>query len=103
MSGFEVEGRKFRFSCCSGEIICECLELLPDGTIGGYEHPNEHRWEVEDGCVVFKGRDGCVTTIFEPDWRNRERRTLYGKFSDVDVYHDILTELRPENTRKSIA
>jgi hypothetical protein len=41
------------------------LRLAPDGRILGYHHPNESRYALAAGGLVFIGADGGATTLFD--------------------------------------
>ena len=60
-------GRRFRFSWRAGKGsgINGIATLNSDGTIGGYRNDNETFWLIdEEGRLVFKHRDGRVSSIF---------------------------------------
>ncbi|MGZ4524856.1 MAG: beta-L-arabinofuranosidase domain-containing protein [Mycobacterium sp.] len=57
-------GRSKEFGNSDGTILAQRIRLLPDGTIDGYQHPNEHSWTLQDGYLVFIHQDGHVTTRF---------------------------------------
>jgi DUF1680 family protein len=40
------------------------VRLLPDTQIEGGDHPNESWWGVDSGDLVFRGRNGTITTRF---------------------------------------
>jgi uncharacterized protein len=66
-------GAWFQFSRADGTILAERLRLMADGTIGGYSHPNERRWEGEGDTLVFRDDSGRVTTRFT------DTRTTFGR------------------------
>lgn len=55
--------RKFRFQrTIPGTPF---LTLSPDGSISGSDHPNETTWDIDSaGHLVFKNRDGRITSIY---------------------------------------
>jgi acetyltransferase-like isoleucine patch superfamily enzyme len=65
ISADELLNKRWRFYHKSGFIACENLLFLPNGRIGGYDHPNERRWKIEDGILAILDQDGCVTTRFD--------------------------------------
>ncbi|HIH2750322.1 hypothetical protein L3V59_21905 [Burkholderia aenigmatica] len=41
------------------------VTLKADGTITGYDHPNERTWRVDNGRLIFLSHDGQESTVFD--------------------------------------
>ncbi len=70
------------------------LQLFESGRLGGYADPNESRWELRDGIVVFLNRAGEVATTFSDVGREGGRLLLQGPFHGNDDRH-YLREVDP--------
>ena len=48
---------------CNGDgvVFSRDFELRNDGTIGGYDDPNERRWREDNGAIVVTREDGTIT------------------------------------------
>jgi hypothetical protein len=57
-------GSTWTFSRQDGSVISTQLRLGTFGRIRGYAHPNEDRWTVRRGTLVFLGKMGHVTSQF---------------------------------------
>jgi hypothetical protein len=67
MSGVEPPSRRpWVFGRGDGVVFSRDFELHDDGTIGGYDHPNERRWREEDGAIVLTRDDGTITCVLRP-------------------------------------
>ncbi|MHC4404202.1 MAG: PKD domain-containing protein [Planctomycetota bacterium] len=74
-------GKRFRFSWTSGEEggFNGVATLRSDGTIEGIASPNEATWLVDgEGRLIFKHRDGTVSTVFHTAERTNERWRFEG-------------------------
>ncbi len=84
--------REWRFGRADGGIIAERIRFRRDGIIIGYTHPNEARWWLELGILVFCREDDVATTRFGID-QLEEPASLSGTFLfDENITH-ILTEV----------
>ncbi len=55
-------GRTWQFGRLDGTVLAERLELLPDGGLAGYAHPNESSWNVENGELVFRSSSNAISS-----------------------------------------
>ena len=60
----------WRFRREPGPELASSLRLDPLGTLSGYSNPNEDRWQVTGGNLVFVSKTGAVVTRFR---RTRSR------------------------------
>jgi hypothetical protein len=58
--------RPWIFGRGDGVVYSRNFELHDDGTIGGYDHPNERRWREENGAIVLTRDDGTITCVLQP-------------------------------------
>ncbi|HEV2702039.1 MAG TPA: hypothetical protein VGV09_10440 [Steroidobacteraceae bacterium] len=65
-----------------GEVLSRDLGFLSDGTIGGYDNPNERRWSLADGQLQICSESGFVTCSFSFAGRDGGRVSLSGHFCD---------------------
>jgi hypothetical protein len=66
-----VTQRAWIFMHEEGDVIAPRVRLLPSGEIEGIDHPNETRWALEDGVLVFFHESGEPSTRFERmQWEN---------------------------------
>jgi predicted O-methyltransferase YrrM len=56
-------GKSFIFGRVDGSSIGR-VTLAADGSISGYQNPNEHAWSVRDGKLIFSSIEGASTTVF---------------------------------------
>ena len=70
------------------------MRLFETGRLGGYADPNESRWELRDGVVVFLNRAGEVATTFSKLAREGGRLVLEGPLRGNDNRH-YLREVDP--------
>ncbi len=76
-------GKRFRFSWKqdAGGGVNGVATLRPDGTIAGISSPNESTWLVDDkGRLVFKHRNGTVSTVFDTVERRDGMYVFQGPF-----------------------
>jgi hypothetical protein len=57
---------RWRFGRSDGQVIAPVLVLLPDGSIGGYSHPNERGWKLKGSRLALTDINGVVTSFFDP-------------------------------------
>jgi len=65
-SGEPLSRRTWIFCNGSGVVYSREFELRDDGTIGGYDHPNERRWRTENGAILLTRDDGAVSCVLQP-------------------------------------
>ena len=86
-------GKRFRFSWKTERASSHIgtATLRKDGTIAGISSPNETFWLVDDqGRLVFKHRDGRVSTVFTRAERREGRWIFSGPFQfDEGVLHQL--------------
>jgi len=93
LSENEVTTRVWKFGRADGSVIAARIELLPGGRIGGYSYPNESRWGLEGGKVVFYDSGGRPTCRFESVQQQGGLVVLSGPFlPDKRITH-VLTEV----------
>ncbi|MBU9469120.1 hypothetical protein LGM75_27725 [Burkholderia multivorans] len=47
------------------------VTLKADGTISGYDHPNERTWKLDNGRLIFFAQDGQESTIFDRTFQKK--------------------------------
>lgn len=79
----DLFGKRFRFSWKQGAGggVNGIATLRPDGTIAGIASPNESTWLVDDkGRLLFKHRNGTISTVFDKVERRDGLRLFRGPF-----------------------
>jgi hypothetical protein len=67
LSGVEPLSRRTWIFCNGdGVVYSREFELRDDGTVGGYDHPNERRWRAENGAIVLTRDDGAISCVLQP-------------------------------------
>ena len=61
-------------------LIASSLRFEPDGRIGGYCHPNEAAWRIEDGRLVVLCADGTPSCIATPTRTDNGTVSFVGSF-----------------------
>jgi hypothetical protein len=79
LAGKELTSSEWQLGRGDGSVI-GILRLLPDGSIGGYTHPNESRWQVQDGAIVFYHQDGRESTRFDAFRKDQGLWVISGPF-----------------------
>jgi predicted O-methyltransferase YrrM len=82
LSGVEPLSRR-AWVFCNGDglVYSRDFELRDDGTIGGYDNPNERRWRTEDGAIVLTRDDGTISCVLQPQEPNSLGEEVYcGEF-----------------------
>lgn len=79
-----------------GEVLAANLALMNDGTIRNAGHPNESRWEWEYDRLLFIGKDGSVTSVFDR-WNVDEtlRRQAVGVYTGDGRPHILEENVAP--------
>lgn len=94
-----LAGKRFRFSSRSGSesyTIGTAL-LNRDGTISGIRSPNEFSWALnEQGRLLFKHRDGRVSTVFTQAVQKDGNWSFSGPFQFRDGVEHVLVEVASE-------
>jgi hypothetical protein len=99
-----LHGKQFRFSWKTerGSRHIGTATLRKDGTIAGIPSPNETFWLVDDeGRLVFKHRDGRVSTIFTRAEQREGRWFFSGPFQFREGVVHRLEEILAEVTTTS--
>ncbi len=84
---------------CNGDgfVYSRDFELRDDGTIGGYNHPNERRSREANGAIVFTRDDGTISCVLQPQDPNPLGEEVYCgefRFAPPDrVVIDVLKRL----------
>lgn len=81
----------WQFGRGDGSIIAN-IQLRPNGTIGGYSHPNESRWAFENDELLFIGTNGRPTTRYNAFYKENNRWIISGPFQLANIMH-ILKEV----------
>lgn len=88
-----LKEKVWQFSHGDGSVIAERIRLLPDQRIEGYYHPNESRWGIEEGILVFYHESGEPSCRFTAASTEDGRTVLSGPLLfDPDVTH-VLREV----------
>ena len=85
----------WRFWRSNGSVITEKMQLLPNGSIGGYNHRNEATWRLQPDCLLFLDADGRATSRFENFFLDSStgKRVARGRFLLGSVnFHLMLSE-----------
>jgi len=99
LSQKDLAGRRFRFAWKSGDTggFNGIATLRKDGTIVGIASPNETTWFLDDqGRLVFKHRDGRVSTVFDKIERRGGRYHFAGPFQFREGIVHLLEEVGDE-------
>lgn len=57
------------------------VTLKADGTISGYDHPNERTWKFDNGRLIFFAQDGQESTVFDRTFPKKGQLPHYlGRF-----------------------
>ena len=57
-------GRSFAYGFASGDPWVTSLQFCQDGTVTGYDHPNERRWVLDGDGLRFLSEAGEPTSTF---------------------------------------
>jgi hypothetical protein len=61
-----------------------------DGSIGGFSHPNESRWQVQDAALIFSHPDGRETTRFDTFRKDQGQWVISRPFLlKIEVIHAL--------------
>lgn len=85
---------QFRGGSDGSMIIADRIRLLPGGGIDGYYHPNEARWGIEHGILVFYTERGEPSCRFDTVDRKDGRIILSGHFLLEPGLIDVLREVQ---------
>jgi murein DD-endopeptidase MepM/ murein hydrolase activator NlpD len=91
-----LAGKQFRFSWKAGQATGQngTATLQKDGTISGIGSPNESFWLIDgEGRLIFKHRDGRVSTIFTRAEQRDGKWALSGPFQFNKVVVHVLEEI----------
>jgi len=86
-----VTDKVWQFGRTDGAIVATRMQLLPDGSIAGYSHPNETRWGLEGGTLTFYDQSNQPSTRFTMIKSVHGRMCYEGRF-DPAITH-ILREM----------
>jgi hypothetical protein len=91
----DFTSRTWQFGRSDGSYIGRLLPL-PDSSMTGYSHPNEHRWMIAQNSVFFLATDGTASTRFDSIQHRRGRWRLEGPFlllpGPQNPLHHVLNE-----------
>jgi hypothetical protein len=74
-----LTGRRWMFLHGAGDVIAAEVRLDPTGGIEGIDHPNERRWTIEEGALVFLHESGEPSTRFTEARVENGRMVLTGR------------------------
>jgi DUF1680 family protein len=81
-------GGVWQFSRSNQTVIAEQVQLLSNGTIFGYSHPNEARWAFDGDVLTFFAQSGAASTRFAFRTRQHGKEVLSGmSLLDSSVRH----------------
>src|SRR2546425_2975500 len=67
LPGVEPLSRRTWIFCNgNGVVYSREFELCDDGTVGGYDNPNERRWRAENGAILLTRDDGAISCVLQP-------------------------------------
>lgn len=64
--GEPLSRRTWVFCNGNGVVYSREFDLRDDGTVGGYNHPNERRWRAENGAILLTLDDGTISCVLRP-------------------------------------
>jgi DUF1680 family protein len=83
----------WQFARSDGTVLCERLQLYPDGTIRGYSNANEVSWRLDGDALTFLSASGQPSTRFTVRLLQLGKQVLSGwSLLDPGVRH-ILSEV----------
>jgi hypothetical protein len=86
-------GALWQFSRSDGTMIAERIQLLSNGSIAGYSHPNEARWGFDGDILTFYAASGAPSTRFTMQTKVHGKQLLTGfSLLDSKIRH-ILSEV----------
>lgn len=96
MSGVEpLSSRTWVFCNGDGVVYSRDLDLRDDGTIGGYDHPNERHWREEDGAIVLMRDDGEISCVLQRQPPNARHEAVYcGEFRFPPTGQQVIHTLK---------
>jgi acetyltransferase-like isoleucine patch superfamily enzyme len=77
----DVVGWVWRLFRPDGSTATDALLFLPDGSVKGYQAPDEHGWKIDNGVLCFTDMRGAVATRFT-DVVSQSPLTLTGQYRD---------------------
>ncbi len=79
------------------------LRFLPNGRLGGYDHPHEHSWALTDDTLNIYSSDGSLTWKFYFAGKKNNLAALVGYFCLDDSFQGIasLTEVEMAKNKTS--
>lgn len=75
-----IKDRKWKFFRENGRVVSEFFQFNEDGSIAGYQHPNEKFWAIEDGVICLQNKNRKITTRFSSISREGGKYFLKGEF-----------------------
>lgn len=98
-------GKQFRFSWKTerGSGFNGIATLRNDGSISGVASSNESFWRVDGGRLIFKHRNGRVSTIFTRAEQRDGRWFFSGPFQFNRRVQHVLEEVRPTAPAASVS
>lgn len=103
-----IGNRYWTFSTKGGRGIAHFFKFEPDGSISGYNHPNERHWQIIDGTLCLLSSQRVVTARFEKVTIENGLLSLSGPHVPKPEIVLLLKErdnehLRPSRTRDALA
>ena len=86
-------GGIWQFARSDDSVIAEQIELLSNGSIQGYSHPNEARWGYDGDLLTFFAQSGVPSTRFTLRTEQHGKQVLSGvSLIDPSIRH-LLSEV----------
>lgn len=89
----EITDGVWEFSRVGEGVVTRVLRFRSDGSLFGYDHPNERSWSIVDGILCLHREDGLVTTAFTQVGRDDGVLVLQGTFvSDPSLVYRLVRQ-----------
>src|SRR5262249_54058819 len=93
-----ITGKVWQFRRSDGTILLPVMRMLPGGGFDVPTNPNEHRWAMEGGNLVFYAANGAPSTRFTHITMKNGRTQWSGQFLfDGSITHEIV-DINPDVT-----
>lgn len=96
----ELTSIDWQFGRSDGSVI-GTMQLLADGNIAGYSHPNENRWAVMGKELLFYNKEGKIATRFNKFENEQEKWEISGPFLLGGNITHVLKQISDINSQQS--